>query len=274
MLKRTKNDGESGMMVVEAVIGFTAFIMVCLGILFITNIFILHNRVQFAINSAAHEIASYSYIYSALSLQKASNTLEKDGEAYVKPIDDTANQISDTLNKMNETMAGISGITSSVQNLEISEELFDKLDEVKANGSATLDGGKKSISMMSDLFKNPKGTLTGIIYLGVSGVDYTLKSIVGAAAAKGMTEKYLEYFGKSADEYLTGFGVVGGYDGLDFSGSSLFNDSGDRMVDIVVEYDLDFSYINFVFPSRIIHVVQRVSVGGWVNGDGVEVNIK
>ena len=60
---RTDSPGaESGMMVVEAVIGFTTFLIVCLTIIFLINIFMLHNRIQFAINSAAHEIAAYSYI--------------------------------------------------------------------------------------------------------------------------------------------------------------------------------------------------------------------
>lgn len=271
MKKIKKNDGESGMMVVEAAIGFTAFIMVCFGLLFITNIFILHNRVQFAINSAAHEIASYSYIYTALSLKDAEKKVEQDGEAYVEPIDNTADQISDTFNKMNETLSSISGVSSAVSNLEISEELLTQLEEIKTNGSATLSSGKQSLSMISELFKDPKNTFNGFVYLGASYLTTELKSFVGAAFAEGMTEKYLEFFGRSADDYLTSFGVVGGYSGLDFSGSSLFNDDEKRIVDIVVEYDLDFSYINFVFPRRIIHVVQRVSVGGWVDGDGVKV---
>ena len=93
-------DGESGMMVVEAVISFTAFIMVCLVITFLINIFMLHNRVQFALNSAAHEIASYSYVYDALGLRDAEGTLASDGEEYTRPIDDTTAQVMDTLNQL------------------------------------------------------------------------------------------------------------------------------------------------------------------------------
>ena len=48
-------DGESGMMVVEAVISFTAFIMVCLVITFLINIFMLHNKV----------LVSYTHLHRA-----------------------------------------------------------------------------------------------------------------------------------------------------------------------------------------------------------------
>ena len=49
-------ENESGMMVVEAALSFVVFIMVCLAIVFLINIFTVHNRIQFAINSAAKEL--------------------------------------------------------------------------------------------------------------------------------------------------------------------------------------------------------------------------
>ncbi|MBR4960946.1 MAG: pilus assembly protein, partial [Clostridia bacterium] len=62
---------EKGMMVVEALISFTAFILVCIGIVFMIKIFMLHNRVQYAINAAARELSTYTYIYDALGLRDA-----------------------------------------------------------------------------------------------------------------------------------------------------------------------------------------------------------
>lgn len=269
-----KRNSESGMMVVEAVIGFTAFIMVCLGIMFLTNIFMLHNRVQFAINSAAHEIASYSYLYSAFSLKDAESKVEADGEKYTKPIDDTAYQVVDTINKMNNTIDSIKGVTSQASDITISRETLDKLGDIKDNASSTISSGKESASMIAGLFKDPKSFATGMVYIGVSGLDFELKKLVGKTAASALSEKYLKFSDRDADSYLRSFGVVDGYSGLDFGGSSLFCDnSGKRIVDIVVEYDVDFSFIDFVFPARLIHVVQRVSVCGWVDGDGAKVEV-
>lgn len=274
MKMKQNPDNESGMMVVEAVIGFTAFIMVCLGIVFLTNIFILHNRVQFAINSAAHEIASYSYVYSAFSLKDAEDQVEKDGEKYTKPIDDTAYQVVDTINKLNRTLDSINGVVPSGDDITISRETLDKLGEIKDNASSTVSSGKETASMIAGLFKDPKSFATGMVFIGVSGLDYELKKLVGSTAAGALSEKYLKFFDRGADDYLKSFGVVGGYSGLDFGGSSVFcDDSGKRIVDIVVEYDVDFSFIDFVFPSRLVHVVQRVSVCGWVDGDGLKVGV-
>ena len=40
------------------------------------------------------------------------------------------------------------------------------------------------------------------------------------------------------------------------------------MIDLVVEYDVDLSFISLVLPEKKIHVVQRVSVPAWLDGDG------
>ncbi len=66
-----QKENESGMMVVEAVLSFTVFIMVVSAIVYLITIFTLHNKVQFAINSAAHEMASYTYLYQASGLRDA-----------------------------------------------------------------------------------------------------------------------------------------------------------------------------------------------------------
>jgi len=36
----------------------------------------------------------------------------------------------------------------------------------------------------------------------------------------------------------------------------------------VVQYDIDLGFLGLVMPMDQLHVVQRVSVPGWLNGDG------
>ena len=41
------------------------------------------------------------------------------------------------------------------------------------------------------------------------------------------------------------------------------------MIDIVVSYDIELKFISFILPEDTIHVIQRVSVPAWLDGDGV-----
>ena len=270
-------DGESGMMVVEAVISFTAFIMVCLVITFLINIFMLHNRVQFALNSAAHEIAAYSYVYDALGLRDAEGTLASDGEEYTQPIDDTTAQVMDTLNQLQGAFDEFKSTGETVSDIELSADYYNnvksKLDSLSGSVSDTVDSGKQSISDVKNLFSDGNSLIVGIIYMAESKVADSVKRLIGQGAAWAMTKKYLDEPSRGADAYLRAYGVVDGYDGLDFSGSSLFCDEDMRMIDLVVEYDVDLSFANFVLPFTTVHIVQRVSVGGWVGGDGIKVEV-
>lgn len=270
-----KENTESGMMVVEAVLSFTVFIMVVVAIIYLTNIFMLHNKIQFAINSAAHEIAGYSYLYAALGISDAENTVEADGRPHTTPINDTANQVVDSLNKIETLADSLGGTAQSIENLEFSEESFQEVknqfDQLKTDADAAIDSGKKSAAGLEDLFSHPKSLLAGIIYIGAYEIGYEAKSMIGRAAAAGLTKKYLEQGELSADEYLRSYGVKDGYAGLDFSGTTIFcenKEGAGRMIDIVVSYDIDMSFLAFIIPDPRIHVVQRVSVAGWVDGDG------
>ena len=55
-----KKKKEQGSVVVEATIALPVFFVAILLVINFIKIFCVHNRIQFAINSAAHEIASYS----------------------------------------------------------------------------------------------------------------------------------------------------------------------------------------------------------------------
>lgn len=270
-----KENTESGMMVVEATISFTAFIMVVVAVIYLINIFMVHNKVQFAINSAAHEIAGYSYLYAALGISSAENTLEADGSLHTTPINDTANQVVDSLNKI-ETLSGtLGGTVQSLENLELSVESFEnvknQMNQLKTDAEAAGNSVQSSAAGLKDLFSHPKSLLTGLLYIGAYEAGYQVKSMIGRAAASALTEKYLEQDGMSADEYLRSYGVKDGYDGLDFSGTTIFCESKEgagRMIDIVVSYDIDMDFLGYVMPDPEVHVVQRVSVAGWVDGDG------
>jgi len=253
-----QKERESGMMVVEAVLSFTVFIMVVSAIVYLITIFTLHNKVQFAINAAAHEMASYTYLYQAAGLREADKKIAADGEKYVGAIDDTANQIADTLNKI-ETLSTDAAVISELDPSQIQKTI----DDLKAAGSS----GKESVNKVVNLVSNPNDLMVGVIYMAFSAATSEVKKLFAGAAATMASKKYLEQGSRDADAYLKGMGVKDGYAGLDFSNSTMFCDKDYKLIDIVVEYDVDLSFVRLLIPEAKLHMVQRVTVSGWLGGD-------
>ena len=123
-IKKKIQTEEQGMIVVEATISFMIFLMVVIAIIYLTNIFIVHNKVQFAINSTAHQLSGYSYLYQTLGVRKAEQCVKADGSKYTKPIDQTAGQVIDTMNKI-QTFWSDANTSTARDSFPIGEETPD-----------------------------------------------------------------------------------------------------------------------------------------------------
>ena len=272
--KERDNNGQSGMIVVETLISFTMFVIVVCLIIYLINIFTIHNRIQFAINSAAQEISSYSYLYQVTGLRSAAQEVSSDGSSYVSSLDETAEQIVETLNKVQTLSSDFDGVSSSISELEVSSDSISNvqsaLSTLVSDAQSTGSSISSSVSSLKTLLSNPSDLVVGLIYLGADGLSYTAGKLIGTVLAEALTEKYLENGDVSANVYLKSYGITDGYSGLDFSGSTVFCDDDNRMIDIVVEYDIDLSFAQLFIEDAKLHVVQRVTVPGWVDGDGGE----
>ena len=288
MIKEKRSE-ESGMIVVEAVITLTIFLIVISVIIFLMTIFTVHNKVQYALNSAAHEVAAYSYLYQALGLRGADQTVRDDGAEKVGNINATAGQVLDTIEKIESLAGAIGEMGDTMSDPQLTDDymkkVYDKLDGLKDQGQDVIDSSKESLADIEKLLSDPKGLAAGIIYILAEEGGAYLKGVMGQLIARAMTKKYLdtsaENGGKTADEMLISHGVIDGFEGLDFKGSTMFCDGtqgwdpkgnkakGDyRLIDFVVSYDIDLSFARLVLPEAKLHVVQRVTVPAWTNGDG------
>ena len=256
---KMQNKKESGMMAVEAVLSFMVFLMAVLSIISLINVFMVHNKVQFAVNSTAHELASYTYLFEATGLHGAAQQVHADGEPYVTGLQEKVSHFTDTYNKMQKVYADIQGgeageIASDVQ------ELADAADITKGD--------------IKNVMENPKDVLAGAVYMGVEYAAKKLSSAAVAGAMSGLTKKYLAQAGlpetaaKDADAYLTGYGVKGGYAGLDFSGSSFLQDDRGKMIDVMVSYDMEIRFLRLFRKNPSVHVIQRTAAAAWLDGDG------
>ncbi len=303
-VERDMNGDQSGMIVIEATITLTIFIAVVAALIYLINIFTLHNRLQFAMNAAARTVANYSYLYQASSVRKAALTINEDFGEYTEDDVGTVNQVTDsvkktqnTINTLKNTFGSFSDIFGSAGNVrddlfnfDVSEDgvndlnndiqsvynnylsVKDNVDALQNDIDGTYSSYKQSYAMLKERTQNMDKTLAGLAYLAFNmGADF-LKSLIAENLASALTKQNLEVSdGSSADAFLKRFGVDEGFDGLDFSGSTVFWDKNYSMIDFVAEYDVNMSFAGLIMASPSIHVVQRVTVPAWLNGDEGEV---
>lgn len=287
--KKKNYDSEDGMIVVEAVITLTVFLMVIALISYLITIYTVHNKIQFAINSAAHEVATYSYLYQVTGLRNADLGFRNDGSEYVGNINDTTAQVLDSIGKIEELAQGVSESAGMLSGFSLSESdintLYNQANNLSGTFNEAYDSTEQSVEDVVNLLSDPQHLAAGGIYGLLEEGEAALKGAAGAGIAMAVTRKYLGSTAEEADEYCLNHGIVGGYSGLNFWGSSLFLDGtqgfdyqglrGDgeyRMIDIVVTYKIDLGFARIVLPpdKAYLTVVQRVTVPAWTNGDGRE----
>lgn len=237
-----KKEQESGMMTVEAVLSLVPFILVILGIISFTNIFMVHNKIQHAIYEAANELSAYTYLYQALGIRDGDGKLQSD----IKTDTAELNSFLESIEKARESLAELNA------------------DDFQKHGSDAVETGM-------GFLEDPLSLVRALVYEGIDSVEKAAKNFLISYLAQGLTEKYLdssflENGGQSADAYLKAYGVKEGK--LDFSNSTLFIDDSLKTIDIVVEYDLEIYFFKLFLKEPTIHVVQRAVVPAWLDGDG------
>ena len=264
---------ESGSVVTEASIVLPLFLVSVMLIINIVNILCVHNKVQFAINSTAHEIASYSYIMSATGLVNAVRTIEADGDPYTEKIDETSTKIFECVQSIKTLAGDTKDLGSDIEKLELSEESIQNLrnqrEKVGNDVHDSVDKTQAAGESVIDRVKNVTGTAIGAAYIGVEAALYLADTKVTEWVVPKIAKKYMMPTSEETDAYLKHYGVKDGYAGLSFAGSSILNDKGKKMIDIVVTYDIDLTTFGLVLEEKQpkLSVVQRVTIPAWLDGD-------
>lgn len=242
---RREARGQEGLMTVEAVLSLVPFIMVIVGIASFINIFAVHNKIQYALHQMGNELSGYTYFYQALGLRAADLELKGDIDAQTGELDQVLSDLG---------------------------QFLDQIGELE--GQDMISQGGQLAGSAGNLLSDPESLLRGFVYLGLEQAEGAAKSLLLDLISGGLMELYLdESFSdarpRTADQYLRSMGVQDGIDGLDFSKSELFQDENYRMIDMVVEYDVEVTILKLFLKDPTIHIVQRCAVPAWLDGDGV-----
>lgn len=271
-MKRKKNNSENGMITVEAVLSMVPFILVIAGIISFINIFMIHNKIQYAMYQISSELSAYTYVYEALGIRDADKAVQEDADRETTELDKTIDTTTTFLNQLSVVSDSADATWDDVSagNWETVEEDFEKLLD---DAEKSKDDFKNAFDAAKDLVDDPMDLLRNVTFFAIEKGKDLAKNLLFAAMASNMMPKYLEKTvggnTMDANAYLLAAGVYNGLEGLDFSNSELFCDDENRMIDMVVEYDVSVFFFKLFFKDPKIHVVQRCAVPAWLDGDGV-----
>ena len=260
-MKNSKKN-ESGMLTVEATLILVPFLMVIVGIISFINVFMVHNRIQYGIFQAGSEMSAYTYLYQAFSLRAADIKLKEDADKATEELDKLLENFSSFLDDVEDTEEKI----NNVQQFENLEELQENINEVDNQVNKTFESGKETYNQVLEMIKKPETFLQGAVFnMTEIGIE-KLKSLFTGWLSNGMVNVYIQTDTMSAKEYLEKFGVVDGK--LDYGNSIMFGDDDRRMIDIIVEYDIEIFMFKLFLKDPTIHMVQRCTIPAWLDGDG------
>jgi len=244
-----------GSATVEAAIILPIVILVFVSILSIIRIIETYERVQHALNQVASDLSQYSYLYAVSGLQ------EKHDEI-VDEIENAKNELLEQQNAINTfygTFQNITGeITLTGQETDIGA-LIDMVGNIRNMGGSFNDLSEQIDKIIAD----PMGELR-IIALALSDTLFgKSKTALFSTVSKSMIKQKLsQSLSIPVNNLEKSLRIKDGVNGLDFSGSSFFNDK--QTIDLVVEYTVKPMPDFIILPE--IRLRNRSCVLAWTWG--------
>lgn len=262
---------KKGSLTVEAAISLPIFMCVFLSILFFIRVIYIQNNVQYALNGAANELSTYSYLYSVSGLQKVNNEI-------VEITTENSELASDHTVKLLESFDALSenfqeGLESTKQ---LSEGDLSQIESLKGIYDKSLPPAENVKNVLGDAISDPKREFVSIASLFLNSGYEELKRNLAEPLVKFYMKKYID------PKIISSKGGPGAYISVkegqdpfklfdfgkepvfDFSKSKIFTDN--KTIDLVVRYKIKTALpINFL-PE--IQMEQRATVRAWLDGDG------
>ncbi|MGN0642442.1 MAG: TadE/TadG family type IV pilus assembly protein [Huintestinicola sp.] len=269
---------ESGSVFVETALMLPVFIVVLFTIIFMANVYIVHNLVQYGITQTANELSTYTYILEWVGLNDMLEDAVKQADQKIYEIGYNANSRIDKANNACNAFISLMGGDSA--------EPADDLVTLIEDGSKTVGYIKKDINTIKGL--TPMTIIKSLGKLaastGVTALKDDCSRGMGMVLGGTLSNKYID------NERLAELGVTNRdltSDGLDlgcFYGSRFGayygkdDQRNSKVIDIVVTYRIKMPINlkllpesasageNSIFYNNSILITQRVTTLGWTDG--------
>lgn len=242
---------ENGAIVIEATLSLTAFVFAIFTILNVVNICYIQARMGSALDSAAKEMAQYSYLYYKIGADKLEQKFNEGTE-------DARDVTKDTIDGVVGVMDSLSDAANSASSGE-----FD-------NMISSIESGANNVESLYNTYgdkvaSDPKQFIIGFAKMAGNEIKEEVKVYLAQVIAKGLMKKNLKAFAEDdADAFLKRYHVINGMDGLDFNYTALMAYGSSNKIQLVCTYKvkvIQFFNINFEFQFR-----QMAKTNAWGNG--------
>lgn len=203
-----RREDENGAIVVEATISLSVFIFVIFTILSIVNICYIQAKMNTALNTAAKEISQYSYLYFKFGLNKTEQGWAEAGQKSGATVDQIA--------------GGVAGFIDVFKSGDMSTTIGKGYE----NAVSVKEG-------IDDIVSDPKAFALGIAQGTLVELFNDAKSTIPRAFVK---KNLVAFEGDTPEAFLKRYKVVGGMDGMDFTGTQLMLQGESGLIKIVVTY--------------------------------------
>lgn len=257
---------QKGALSIEAALILSFFIVGYVAITTAADFIRAQMIIQHGITQTAKEISAYCYLVSKTGIMEDSYRLGSEADQFKSSTD----TVIDTVVKLYDAVdSGSDSISSSVQEIADCKSLNDMVVSAGNLNQVTQDEFNKISSAADTMietseayFSNPKQIMKGLSSLAKDGTLSAVKSyVIAAPISKAMVRKQIELYGTDSQgrDVLERLGVVGGMNGLKFTGSSLFNDG--ETITIQVSYSMEIPYPGL--REKKLHFIQKASTRAW-----------
>lgn len=257
---------EKGSLTVEAAIVLCIFIVGYAAIVTASDFIRAHMMIQYSISQAAKEISAYCYLVSKTGIMDDSYRLGTEADKFKESTD----TVIDTVVKLYDAIdSGADAIESGVNTIQNCQSLEDFALSVENVSNVTqqefnqmVSAANTMVDTSADYFSNPRQILKGIGSLAKDGALSAAKSyIIAAPISKALVKRQIELYKTDSGgrDVLERLGVVGGMNGLNFTGSSLFNDG--ETITVQVAYSMEIPYPGL--KDKHLHFIQKASTRAW-----------
>lgn len=262
---------QQGSLTVEAAIVLVIFIFGYASIVSMTNFIRAQMIIQYSISQAAREISSYCYLVSKTGIMDDSKRIHTEAGEFKKSTDN----VIDTVVKLYDAVdQGSAHITNSVQEIPENQDLVSVMGALQNTADVTQEEFQNMVTAANTMadageeyFSDPKAILKG---LGALAKDETLSRaksyVIATPISKALVKRQIDLYGRDGQgrDILEKLGVVGGLSGLNFMGSTLFNDG--KTVTVQVSYTMKVQYPGF--DQKEFHFIQTASTKAWGSETG------
>lgn len=242
---------QRGAIVVEATLSLSIFVFAIFTILNIVNMCFVQAKIGVSLNTAAKEIAQYSYLYYALGI----NNLESE---FHKGTEDSRAIADETVDGIGTFMTAFSDAKEGTQNLDF--------DQVFGAADTAMDTADGLINTYSDaISEDPTAFIKGMAKMAVDELGQEAKKLLGQTMAKAFMKKNLKSSpNDDPDAFLRRHDVVDGMSGLDFNYTTLMAYGQSNDIQLVVTYEIRMlQLLNIDFNFKIRQCSKTLA---WGNG--------